>query len=393
MKFSGKVSPKTLDAKPLKILHAGNHTFPCVGGIENVIWSHSREQARSGHDVRILVFNTCSKGIEKLSASEKKDGVHLMRVSRRGLAFYPLPPILTLIREARKVDLVHVHGLGSWMDIFALTQFIHRKPIVVNTHGGFHHTSKRAAVKKVYQFLLNTFLMHLVDFFCVDSPSDLSLFGKISSSKYAIIPDGADLEKFRTLPLAKKDPFRFIFVGRLSRNKRIDRLIDVFSILSKKDPRFRLVIVGEDWEGLRPALEERVRRTNTEKVITFTGAVSSERLLEEYARAGFVVSASEYEGFGISMIEGMAAGCVPCGNAIPTFTQFIGEKNERGIIVRFADEKDAAESILNEVTHSKEFVQKQKAARKYALQFSVENVTREHLSVYERILSGKGVNE
>ena len=78
--------------------------------------------------------------------------------------------------------------------------------------------------------------------------------------------------------------------------------------------------------------------------VTFTGAVSDAELVEEYARARVFVSASEHEGFGISAVEAMAAGCVPVLSDIAAFRRLV-TPGENGVLVDFADAERAGEAM------------------------------------------------
>ena len=64
----------------------------------------------------------------------------------------------------------------------------------------------------------------------------------------------------------KKKKNCFLFVGRLSKNKRIDLLIDAFSLLQKKGIDFELRIVGEDWEGILPELKQKAKEEGVDAI-------------------------------------------------------------------------------------------------------------------------------
>ena len=64
--------------------------------------------------------------------------------------------------------------------------------------------------------------------------------------------------------------------GRISRNKRIDRLLNVFAIIRGRRPRARLVIVGPDWEGLGEDLEMQAESLGVRGSVTFAGNLSQD---------------------------------------------------------------------------------------------------------------------
>ena len=91
-----------------------------------------------------------------------------------------------------------------------------------------------------------------------------------------------------------------ICVGRLEFMKRIDTVIDAFSLL-RDCSNCGLVIVGDG--AARQALEVQVRRLGLQNSVTFTGKLENPFPLLKNASA--FILASEYEGFSNSAIEAM----------------------------------------------------------------------------------------
>ncbi len=372
----------------MKILHVGNHTIPCVGGIENVIWQTAREQAHQENDVRILVFDTDPSGKEKLPAYEVKEGVEIIRIPQNGFTFYRIPSANRYLAELKQADIVHVHGINAWMDMACVLKPFFTAKIVVNTHGGFHHTTQRGFIKWIYARTLFAFSKRRVDHVIADSSSDAERLELGPSKKWSIIPNGIDLRTFLDIPLSGKDPFHLLYVGRISRNKRIDRLIEAFERSYHHHDSLRLSIVGEDWEGLMEELKIAIKKKGVDKAIVFHGKVSDAERLKCYRKAGFFVSASEFEGFGITVLEGMAAGAIPCISPIPTFETFVG--TDRGFLVDFSNPTLAGEK-MNTIFSlpTKKLNETRKKARVYAEAFSIEKIVEQYLKLYSRLMVRK----
>ena len=81
--------------------------------------------------------------------------------------------------------------------------------------------------------------------------------------------------------------------------KNVDLLCDALI-----DTDVRMVIVGDG--KLRPKIERRYAGSN----IQFTGYVPDKKKRELLARSQILVSASSIEGFGITLLEGLASGCL-----------------------------------------------------------------------------------
>jgi len=99
-----------------------------------------------------------------------------------------------------------------------------------------------------------------------------------------------------------------LFVGRLASNKGLLTLIDAFAEIAHEDPAGHLVLVGEDG-GARPAVEARVRSLGLERRVHILGHVEDEPLLAAaYREARLTVLPSDYEAFGLVLLESLARG-------------------------------------------------------------------------------------
>ena len=98
----------------------------------------------------------------------------------------------------------------------------------------------------------------------------------------------------------------FLFVGRLSPNKKQEDIIHAFAVYKKYyDSDARLFLVGSDGvEAYGKALREYVARLGVEDVI-ITGSVPFPDILAYYSVADVFVCMSEHEGFCVPLIEAM----------------------------------------------------------------------------------------
>lgn len=126
----------------------------------------------------------------------------------------------------------------------------------------------------------------------------------IPRSRIVVIPCGVDC---RILADSREVATpAILYVGRLVRHKRVDLLIEAFALLASDYPDLKLKIVGPGAElaNLRARAEELGVLQRTE----FLGSLVGESLHEQYQRSSVFVLPSELEGFGMVLIEAMAAG-------------------------------------------------------------------------------------
>ena len=164
-------------------------------------------------------------------------------------------------------------------------------------------------------------------------------------------------------PIADSEAFRFegledfvLCVSRLSGNKRVHLLIEAMKHVS---PRFRAVIVGEGYE--REDLQQLVLKSGLQDRIHFTGHVSREEVLRNYANAGAVFYGPLNEDYGLATIESFYANkpvitCTDSGGVL----EFVNDSN--GWIAE-PNPEQIGRAIEEALTHKEQGRAKGKAGR------------------------------
>ncbi|MBI4476472.1 MAG: glycosyltransferase family 4 protein [Acidobacteria bacterium] len=99
-----------------------------------------------------------------------------------------------------------------------------------------------------------------------------------------------------------------LFVGSLFNRRRLPDLIAAFKEVVRTHPDARLEIVGENRTFPHQDLEEIARRIGIADRVSLCSYVSDEELAALYAQARVFAFLSEYEGFGLTPLEALAAG-------------------------------------------------------------------------------------
>lgn len=124
-----------------------------------------------------------------------------------------------------------------------------------------------------------------------------------------------------------KDRFTIVNVGRLHKEKRYDRFVEVISELVKrgKDVDGWIVGQGED----KPVIEEQIRSLGLEDRITFWGF---QRNPYKFMRsADLFLLTSDYEGFSLVTGEALSSGVPVVATEVTGPTEMIDGKN--GVLV------------------------------------------------------------
>jgi alpha-1,3-mannosyltransferase len=130
-----------------------------------------------------------------------------------------------------------------------------------------------------------------------------------------VIENGANIDRFWSLQ-KRIEPGLVLGISRLAENKRIHKVLEAMALLKDRYPRLRLEWAGADFAGLRGSLARRAVELGLGGRVRFHGAASREELHRLLERAHLFVSASRYEGFGLSTIEAMSAATVVLVTAV-----------------------------------------------------------------------------
>ncbi len=106
----------------------------------------------------------------------------------------------------------------------------------------------------------------------------------------------------------KKEEYRIVFVGRLVKNhKRPHLLIDAFSRIADQFPDWKVELWGDnDNARYTKSLKEMIKKEKLEDRILLKGATHN--VAAVLKQADLFVLPSAYEGFGLSIAEGMSMG-------------------------------------------------------------------------------------
>lgn len=177
----------------------------------------------------------------------------------------------------------------------------------------------------------------------------------------------------------------FLFVGTLQPRKNITRLVEAFSVISKKNEDLQLVIVGRKGWKYDEILLSPEKYEVKDKVI-FLDFVPDEDLPSLYANAISYVLPSLYEGFGLPVLEAMKYDC-------PVITSNISSLPEAGgdaaLYVNPENVQEIA-SIMEKLSLDsdlrKELIHK---GREQVKKFSWEKTAKETLAVLQSVAQNK----
>jgi glycosyltransferase involved in cell wall biosynthesis len=163
---------------------------------------------------------------------------------------------------------------------------------------------------------------------------------------------------------------RVLFLGRVTEARNVDVILSAVARLHKRGLPIEARIVGDG--PMRPALEEQARRDGIESLVEFTGALEYDRVLETLEQADVLVLASQTEGWGKALVEGMAYGLVCVGSDRGPVPMMMSEG--RGFVVPPRDVDALAEILVRVANDPTESAAMGRRAMEWAAGYSLESL-------------------
>jgi glycosyltransferase involved in cell wall biosynthesis len=136
--------------------------------------------------------------------------------------------------------------------------------------------------------------------------ADLERFYGMRPPKVVTIPLGVGSEFFALDSRRRPEPF-VLAVSTLHPHKNLDGLLRAFALFRKTRPDYRLVVCG--LHGFFTAQLQALRdELCLGESVVFPGWIAKQDLLDLYARAMAFIYPSRFEGFGLPVLEALAAG-------------------------------------------------------------------------------------
>jgi glycosyltransferase involved in cell wall biosynthesis len=173
--------------------------------------------------------------------------------------------------------------------------------------------------------------------------------------------------------------------GRLVRGKRFDLLIEAFADVAAKYPDWALRLYGggSDRERLQQLIDDR----GLGEQATLMGARSP--IEAEFAQASIVVSASDAESFGMTLVEAMRCGVPVVSTDCPLGPAEIIRHGVDGLLVPVDDGEALTAAMLGLITDDDGRRQMGEAARVSARRFDPAPIARRYEELFTTLVAGR----
>ncbi|HWG90840.1 MAG TPA: glycosyltransferase family 4 protein [Candidatus Thermoplasmatota archaeon] len=345
----------------MRILQASVRYPPAPGGAETHVREVSEGLAKRGHEVTVVTTDLYREvPFEPKRAGWMDKGVPVIRRGAYTLGaemHYVLSPgqWRDLVRLAKRHDVVHAHSYGYGHTVAAaFAAQVAKKPFVFTPHyhppWSMEGGQKRGQLRAVFDKTLGPYTMRAANAVVAVSSGELDLiqqFVPFDPRKAHVIPNGIHLERYRPVPEGKafRDAYglkgRFIlYAGRLASNKGLHHLVEAFAQLPRD---LTLVLAGSD-QDQGPRLKALAERLGVSDRVLFTGHLPDHLYGSAFAACDVFCLPSEYEAFGIVLLEAMACG-KPCVATRVGGSPDVVRDGQEGLLVPYGDVPALAKAL------------------------------------------------
>lgn len=316
----------------MHILHVVRQYAPGVGGLEGYVAGLAKFQRAMGHEVRILTLDRLFDGDgQRLPAAETIDGVSVERIGWRGSKRYPLAH--SVLRHLGDAELIHIHGVDFFLDALAATRLVHRRPMILSTHGGFFHTGFAQRLKRFFFATVTRSSLMGMRAVVASSQQDRDTFAQLWPDRTYLVENAVDVDKFSAL--SSGDQRAIVYFGRIAPNKEVSRLLRWFAAVHAAESAWQLIIAGRPMGVSLSTLAAEAEALEITAAVEFYDTPDDATLRRLVARASAYACASSYEGFGVAAVEAIAAGLYPVLSDIPPFRRTL-DRIGYGTLIDFA---------------------------------------------------------
>lgn len=321
--------------RPVRVLHFVTGGFS--GGATQVALQLV-EAARSGGAIEPLLV---------LRRKRRGDPARIEELRRNGVPLRVVPgwthwaSILALVRVCREFqpDVLVAHGFSEhlWGRYAAL---LAKVPRIVHVE---HNTRERYTRWRLAQARWLARRTHRI-VGCSEGVREALLAMGMPADRTIAIPNGIRLEPFAGAdahPLPARTP-GIVMVSRFSKQKDHATLLHAVALLRERGLQPPVVLAGGGKALHRRPLEKLAQALGLGAQVDFAGVVRN--VPEVLMSHRIAVLSTHYEGMPLALLEGMAAGCVAIGSAVPGVREVIDDGVD-GLLVPESDPAALADAL------------------------------------------------
>jgi N-acetyl-alpha-D-glucosaminyl L-malate synthase BshA len=365
--------------------------YPTFGGSGVLATELGKALAEKGHSVHFITYQLPVR----LSGFFTNIFYHEVRVPHYPLFDYPpyettLASTMVDVVMNNDLDLLHVHyAIPHASAAYMAKQILKKKgkdiPVITTLHGtDITLVGKDKTFEPVVTFSIN------------ESDAITAVSHNLRKETYHFFPiekeievihNFVDVKRFDKKPL---DAFRKVLApngerilahaSNFRKVKRVNDIIHIFNNINQQVPS-KLLMVGDGPD--RPGAEELCRELGICDDVRFLG--KQQEMEEILAISDMFILTSEYESFGLSALEAMAAG-VPVLSSNAGGIPEINIHGETGYMANIGDVKELSRLGIELLKNEEQLQIFKQKAKEQAAKFDIHHIVPLYEELYERFV-------
>jgi glycosyltransferase-like protein len=219
-----------------------------------------------------------------------------------------------------------------------------------------------------------------------------------------VVPNGVDLARVRPTPdmdpagmrhrIGADGRFLFLTVGGIEPRKGSRELVEALAkVRTSLDPQPLLAVVGghsfQDYAEYREGVFDRAAALGLEigRDLVILGTVSDDELRGWYNAADAFVFPSVKEGWGLVVLEALAAGLPVVATDLPVFREYLTDGKD-ALLARAGDAGSLADAMLRVATDPLYRARSSRTGPKVAARYTWKGSAARHAAIYREVAAG-----
>lgn len=361
-----------------------------VGGLERTLTDKANHLVAKGHEVMFLtyrqgrnkVFYDLDSRVMQINVDCSLHTIYRRPIYARLGHYYQLKrrfkDCVTRVFDDFCPDVIVITIPNTQDFIYDIMEAAHDRKVVIECHlaSAYHMTDKLLTERLLCMLFPPIKAIRKADLLIALTEHDAMHWRKKGVRHVKVIPNPLTFYT-DNINSEEKVEGRIICVGRLSNQKRFDRLIDAFMLIADKYPKWSVDIFGQG--KLQGYLQSHIDG------LGLTGRVRlnapTRDIINEYKRSQLFVLSSDFEGFGLVIIEAMACGLPVVATDCPYGPSEIIDDGETGLLAKM-DVQDLADKIEWMIAHETERKEMGEKAYRAVARYKKEKIMEEWETAY-----------
>ena len=368
----------------MNIVHVTSHLD--VGGVTSYVLALSRGLSVRGHSVTVVSGGgQMASGLANQGVAHRQAPLHTS--AEFGLSVWRAKRQLVRQLRGQRVDILHAHTRVGQVVAAYLSRKL-RIPYVTTWHGVFHQNLGRwlwPCTGDLTIAISRSVQQHLRDYFHVPQDKIRLVHNGVDTRYFSVRPEASTLQAYRAQWNIAEGKPTIGSIGRFASGgvKGFDLLLAAVAELGNDFPDLQVVLVGDG--PRRPFIEAKARQLGIDRMLRLVGTVADTRMPLALMDV-FVFASRQQEGFGLALVEAMAAGKPVVATRVGAAPEII-EEGQSGLLAEPENPSAIAQNVAQLLRKSDVAAQLASAAQARAFNyFSLDHFVKNVESVYNELV-------